>query len=72
MDYKKDLYIMMEINFLKENNRTTQQDNSDLFPTGWDLSDNYQLKTEILLEAINKKIKIIETDKYQYMIEKVI
>ena len=72
MDYKKELYIMMEINFLKENNRNLNDDNSDLFPVDWYTSTNYQLKAEILLEAIQKKIKIVETDNYQRFIERVI
>ena len=63
---------MMEINFLKENNRNLNDDNSDLFPVDWYTSTNYQLKAEILLEAIQKKIKIVETDNYQRFIERVI
>ena len=69
MDYKKTIYIMMLGNFIKENGRNIEDDNSDLFPFNWYLTDNYKLKTEILYEAIQAKKKIVETEKYQLMIE---
>ena len=69
MDYKKTIYIMMLGNFLKENGRNVEDDNSDLFPFNWYLSDDYKLKAEILYEAIQTKKKIVETEKYQLMIE---
>lgn len=69
MDYKKTIYIMMLGNFLKENGRNIEDDNSDLFPFNWYLSDDYKLKAEILYEAIQTKKKIVETEKYQLMIE---
>lgn len=65
MNYQEELYLMMEINYLKENNRSLADDNTDLFPTTWYLYDNYQQKAEILLEAINKKVKIVDTQKYK-------
>lgn len=69
MEYEKFLYIMMEGNFIKENGRNIEDDNSDLFPFNWYLSEDYKLKTEILYEAIQTKKKIVETEKYQLMIE---
>ena len=69
MDYKKTIYIMMLGNFLKENGRNIEDDNSDLFPFNWHLSEDYKLKAEILYEAIQAKKKIVETEKYQLMIE---
>ena len=69
MEYEKFLYVMMEGNFIKENGRNIKEDNSDLFPYNWYLTDNYKLKTEILYEAIQTKKKIVETEKYQLMIE---
>ena len=69
MDYKKTIYIMMLGNILKENGRNVEDDNSDLFPFNWYLSDDYKLKAEILYEAIQTKKKIVETEKYQLMIE---
>ena len=64
MNYKRDVYILMEISFLKEKGRSASSDNSDLFPPNWHLSDDYVLKTEILAEAIKKKIDIMDTDLY--------
>ena len=69
MDYKKTIYIMMLGNFLKENGRNIEDDNSDLFPFDWHLSEDYKLKAEILYEAIQTKKRIVETEKYQLMIE---
>lgn len=69
MDYKKSLYIMMEANYLKENGRDLDGDNFDLFPFNWYSSDDYVLKTGILYEAIMTKKKIIDTEKYQLMLE---
>ena len=65
MSYKEELYLMMEINYLKENNRDINGNNDDLFPLNWYLLDNYDKKAEILLEAINNKVKIVDTKKYQ-------
>lgn len=65
MDFKEQLYLMMEINYLKENNRNINDNNDDLFPPNWYLLDNYDKKAEILLEAINNKVKIVDTKKYQ-------
>ena len=60
----KEMYILMEINYLKENNRSVDDNNIDLFPFDWYKIDNYKLKTEILYEAIKKKVKVIDTDGY--------
>ena len=62
-----EIYVMMEINYLKENNRSIDDNNDDLFPFDWYRINNYKLKTEILYEAIQKKIKIIDTDGYSNM-----
>lgn len=63
MDYK-ELYILMELNYLKENNRTPEQNNDDLFPINWYKIKDYKLKTEIIYEAIKEKVKIEDTKKY--------
>ncbi len=60
----KELYILMEMNYLKENNRTIEQNNDDLFPVNWYKITDYKLKTEILYEAIKEKVKIEKTKKY--------
>ena len=59
-----EIYVMMEINYLKENNRSIDDNNDDLFPFDWYRINNYKLKTDILYQAIKKKIKIIDTDGY--------
>lgn len=65
MNFKENIYLMMEINYLKENNRDINGNNDDMFPFNWYLIKDYQKKAEILLEAINDKVKIIYTKKYQ-------
>ncbi len=60
----KELYILMEMNYLKENNRTIEDNNKDLFPINWYKITDYKLKTEILYEAIKEKVKIEKTKKY--------
>ncbi len=60
----KDIYVMMEMNYLKENNRNINDDNSDLFPLNWYSFSDYKLKTEILYESIKNNEKIINTKKY--------
>ena len=71
MDYTKSLYIIMETNYLKEINRNTTDDNNDIFPFNWYLSNNYKLKTEILYDAIKTKKKIIELEKYQTLLKEI-
>ena len=44
-------------------------DENELFPVGWYSSDNYILKNKILAEAIMNNKKIIDSDKYQEMVE---
>ena len=65
MDVEKNIYVMMEINYLKENGRNLKEDNSDLFPGNWYLITDYKLKTAILYDAIKNHIKIIETSGYK-------
>ena len=61
-----NLYIMAESNYKKMNE---DLDENELFPVGWYSSDNYILKNKILAEAIMNNKKIIDTDKYQEMVE---
>lgn len=45
----------------------------ELFPVGWNLTDNYELQTQILEEATAKQCLIVDTDIYQNtMMERVI
>lgn len=71
MDYTKSLYIIMETNYLKEIGRNLTDDNSDIFPFNWYLSNNYKLKTEILYDAIKTKNKIVDLEKYQILLKEI-
>ena len=68
MDHK-GIYVMMEINYLKENKRDIKDDNIDLFPNNWYLCQNYILKTNILYEAIKEHKKVEETEGYKLALE---
>lgn len=61
----KQVYLIVEINYLKKNNRTVYDENKDLFPFDWYSINDYKLKTEILTEAITNKVKVIDTKKYK-------
>lgn len=65
----KDMYVMMEISYIKEMGRNIEEDNSDLFPYDWYKTTNYILKSEILLEAIKTNTSITNTKKYQLLLE---
>ena len=64
-------YITLDL-FLKENKKDIKEmdNNNDLFPENWYSIDDYRLKTDILSEAMKKKIPIIETVQYQDFITK--
>lgn len=68
----KMIYYMTLDLFLKKNNRDPKdnENNNDLFPNDWHSIDDYQLKAEILNEAIDKGISVAETNKYNVYIEK--
>ena len=68
MDHK-GIYILMEINYLKENKRDIKDNNIDLFPHNWYLCQNYILKTNILYEAIKEHKKVEETEGYKLSLE---
>lgn len=61
----KDIYVMLEVNYLKELNKSIDDNNDDLFPFNWYRITNYKLKSEILFDAIKNKVKIIDTKKYK-------
>lgn len=61
----KDIYVMLEVNYLKELNKSIDDNNDDLFPFNWHRITNYKLKSEILFDAIKNKVKIIDTKKYK-------
>ena len=69
---KELVYNLLEIKYLKtfgKNVTLNMEDDHDLYPNGWFLNSDYTVKSKILAEAINKKIKIIDTEAYQEIIE---
>ena len=68
----KMLCNMLEIKYLKMFGRKITydlNDNSDLYPNDWYLNNDYDLKSKILLEALEKKETIVNTTLYQSNIE---
>ena len=66
------IYKMMEINYIKAMGREVSSnpiDNDDLYPLDWFSNQNYRKKIDILTEAIDKKILIIDTEGYNEIIE---
>jgi len=66
------VYKMMEINYIKAMGREVTSnplDNDDLYPLDWFTNQNYRKKIDILTEAIDKKILIINTEGYNEIIE---
>ena len=68
----KLLYNILEVKYLKMFGREITyelNDNYDLYPNDWYLNKDYELKNKILLEALEKKLMIVDTDLYQMNIE---
>lgn len=64
----KQLCILLEIQYMKNNNEEVENYNdSKLFPGNWYFDDRYALKCDILMEALSKNVKIIETEKYELL-----
>ena len=70
---KKELtYNLLEMKYLKifgKKITPVMEYDHDLYPNDWFLNNDYNLKSKILAEAINKKIKIVDTEAYQEIIE---
>ena len=66
-DTKKVLCQMMEITYIQKYQDGTN--NYNLFPINWFDIKNYDKKIEIIAEALNKNIKIINTNSYNDIIE---
>lgn len=58
----KDLYVIAVLRYKEENPKI---DEIALFPTDWNLNNNYHLKVEIIAEAIKKHVLIKDTELYQ-------
>ena len=59
-------YVLAEIAYLKEHE---DLDTNELFPADWYSISNYQVKTEIIAQAIKNKILISETELYKSRVE---
>ena len=58
-----DSYIAYEL--LYENNISKNNIKGPIFPDDWYRINNYQVKIDILIEAIDNNVLIINTNKYQ-------
>ena len=58
----KDLYTIAVMRY-KEENPDIKDD--DLFLNDFNISSNYHLKVEIIAEAINNKLLIVDTELYK-------
>lgn len=64
---EKIAYEILEVLYIQSRGRkvtSSPNDNYDLFPDNWYNYDEYESKIEILKEALDKMILIIDTDKY--------
>lgn len=69
---EKLIYQIMEIKYIKSRGREMSLEsmaNQDLYPSSWFSNTDYRKKTEILAEAIELGLLIIDTPKYQENIE---
>lgn len=71
MDNPQFIYQLLEVKYLKSNGREIAYGNlnEDLYPSGWFSINSYDFKIEVLKEALEKNIKIVETDRFQEIIE---
>ncbi len=60
------LYTIAEIAYQK---RFSNISDINLFPEGWYTTENYKMKIDILSEALKNNVLIINTQKYQEIIE---
>ena len=68
----KTLYFIMELNYYEALGRKISDDlaaNFDLFPSDWFSNDDYDFKIRVLGEAIEKKVKIVDTELYAKSLE---
>lgn len=70
MEISKNMIChMLELNYIQEQGYDYPlPEDVELFPFGW-FSMDYDMKIDILTEAIKAKIKIVDTAKYLYFIE---
>ena len=60
---------MMEISYIEMFGRKVEDNNYDLYPSDWNMIEDYSKKTDILIEAVKDQVKIEDTVGYQDVIE---
>ena len=63
---------LLEAEYIRSQGREVKllsRENNDLFPLNWYATNNFEVKTKILQEAIEKKCKITETKSYAEIVE---
>ena len=63
----KDLYTIAVMRYKDENSNIKDD---DLFPVDFNLSSNYHLKVEIIAEAIQNEILVVDTELYKNIFKK--
>lgn len=69
---KKVLYVILDTQYLEMFGRKPTYEsaaNLDLYPSNWGLNNDFDFKVKVLVEALNKKIKITDTELYQKIVE---
>ena len=63
-----NIYTLMELSYQKH--FSGKYENVDeLYPLGWYENNNYKTKIEIISEAITTNKLIVNTEKYQFLVE---
>ena len=65
-----ELYTLSELSY-QNHFKNIVNDVDDLYPVGWYEKKNYKEKIEIIYEAIETNTLIVNTKKYQNIIERV-
>lgn len=65
-----ELYTLLELSY-QNHFKNIVNDVDDLYPVGWYEKKNYKEKIEIIYEAIETNTLIVNTKKYQNIIERV-
>lgn len=65
-DAHYNIYVLAEIAYKKEHKDLEEH---DLFPSDWYSIQNYQVKTQIIAEALKNKMLVSETNLYKNRVE---
>ena len=71
MDEKEMVCYMLEALYTKAQGKEVKllSDDDEVFPLAWYATNNFEVKTKILQEAIEKNCKITETKSYAEIVE---